>query len=77
LKQKFSRINEVSGKAGIFLGPQIREIMRDSVFDSSSSEVEGESWKGFKAVTTNFLRCFKAHAYESLIERLNASIIIA
>jgi hypothetical protein len=28
-------------------------------------------------VTTNFLRCFKAHAYESLIERLNASIIIA
>lgn len=42
MKQKLSRINEVSGKAGIFLGPQIWEIMRDSIFDSSSSE--GASW---------------------------------
>jgi hypothetical protein len=76
LKQKLLRFNEGSGKAGIFLHPRIREIMRDSMFHSSSSEVEGASWRGFKAVTINVLGCLKAHAYESLIEGLNAYRVI-
>ena len=34
-------------KAGIFDGPQIRQLFRDPEFENSMNEVELEAWKAF------------------------------
>ena len=34
-------------KAGIFDGPQIRQLIRDPEFENSMNEVELEAWKAF------------------------------
>jgi hypothetical protein len=39
LEKKFLRTSETKIKETIFLGPQIREIMRHSMFGETSSEV--------------------------------------
>ena len=40
LKQKFPRISEVKLTAGIFDGPQIRELLKDPNFDESMKDIE-------------------------------------
>ena len=42
-------------KAGIFDGPQIRELIRDADFENSMNEVELAAWKAFVLVVKNFL----------------------
>ena len=41
-------------KAGIFDGPQIRQLIRDPEFENSMNEVELEAWKAFVVVVKNF-----------------------
>ena len=42
-------------KSGIFDGPQIRELMKDSTFDDALSATELSAWGSLKSVITNFL----------------------
>jgi hypothetical protein len=44
--------------------------MIGSIFDEALSKAERGTRTAFKAVTTNFLRNFKAENYESLAEEL-------
>lgn len=55
LKQKFSRNSETKIKAGVFVGPQIKEIMADGEFNNFLNEVELRAWRTFKTVVTNFI----------------------
>ena len=55
LQQKFHRISFEELKAGIFDGPQIRELMKDSMFDDALSAAELSAWRSLKSVITNFL----------------------
>ena len=57
LQQKFPRISFEKFKAGIFDGPQIRELMKDSMFDDALSAAELSAWRSLKIVITNFLEC--------------------
>ena len=41
-------------KAGIFDGYQIRELMKDPVFDETRSKAELSAWQSLKSVVTNF-----------------------
>jgi hypothetical protein len=70
LKQKFPRISDAKIKEGIFVGPQIKELMRDSNFDEVLNENEKAAWNAFKAVTQNFLGNNKSPNYSQLIEEL-------
>lgn len=40
LKTKFPRISDAKLKEGIFVGPQIRELMTDEVFNSKLNKAE-------------------------------------
>ena len=53
-------------KAGIFDGPQIRQLIRDPEFENSMNEVELESRKPFVPVVKNFLGNNKARNYAEL-----------
>ena len=42
-------------EAHIFDGPQIRELMKDPMFDKALSKAELSAWQSLKSVVTNFL----------------------
>jgi hypothetical protein len=50
LKNKLATIKE-----GVFVGPQIRQLIQHVKFEDQLSEVEKAAWKTLKNVTTNFL----------------------
>ena len=70
VKLKFPRVSEAKIKEGIFVGPQIRELMKDDEFDNRLTEVELRAWRAFKTVVNNFLGNVKAENYEALVTEL-------
>ena len=56
--------------AGIFDGPQIRQLIRDPEFENSMNDVELEAWKAFVLVVKNFLGNNKATNYEELLNNM-------
>ena len=57
-------------RAGIFDGPQIRRLMKDSTFVSTMTALEKDAWLSFSAVLENFLGNFKAPNYKELVREL-------
>lgn len=55
-------------KAGIFDGPQIRQLMNDPLFIPSMNEIESCAWSSFVLVAKNFLGNKKADNYAQLVE---------
>jgi hypothetical protein len=55
LCQKFSHLLEAKLEKGIFIGPDIKELMFDEDFLLMMTEVEREAWMAFKSVVTEFL----------------------
>ena len=68
--QKFPRINMEKFKTGIFDGPQIRELMKDPMFDEALNEAELSPRKSLKSVVTNFLENHQRVEYEKVIGKL-------
>ena len=50
LKEKFPRVGDSKVKEGIFVGPQIRALIRDGKFKDLLSQIEKSAWKSFKSV---------------------------
>lgn len=70
LKEKFPRISEAKLEAGIFDGPQIRELLRDAKFVDSLEINEKNAWCAFKSIIQNFLGNHRSPDYERVIEEL-------
>lgn len=70
LKTKFPRLSDAKIKEGIFIGPQIRELMKDSHFDSVLRGKEKVAWESFKNVVKNFLGNQKSMDYKELVQLL-------
>jgi hypothetical protein len=69
LKQKFAGIlSDEKLKAGIFIGPQIRDLLCDPVFTSKLSQLELVAWEAFRNVVNNFLGNHKADNYVELVQ---------
>ncbi len=69
----FPSVTEEKLKAGIFDGPQIRQLMRDANFENSMTDVERTAWRAFAEVVSNFLGNRKAENYQELVENLMAA----
>jgi hypothetical protein len=67
LKNTFPRISDAKIKAGVLVGPQVRELIKDIKFEDQLSELEKAAWKSFKNVTTNFLGNHKAENYRDMV----------
>ena len=57
-------------KAGIFDGPQLRQLIRDPEFEKSMNLVELEAWKSSVEVVQNFLGNHKASNYTQLVDKM-------
>jgi len=55
LWEKWPRLSEAKLKEGIFIGPQIRGIIKDEYFDSLLQDDEKAAWDSFKFVVKVFL----------------------
>lgn len=55
LKNTLPRISDVKINEGIFVGPQIRELMNYQDFHESLNELEKAAWNFLKNVTTKFI----------------------
>ena len=56
LREKFSKIGDSQLKETIFIGPQIRKIINDYLFEHLLEETEKKNaWLTFKEVCLNFL----------------------
>ncbi len=53
LTSKFPRLSNAKIKEGVFIGPQIRELLRDIEFDSAQPVWQGEGCVGSIQVSDN------------------------
>ena len=70
LYEKFPRLSEVKIKEGVFVGPQICELLRDDTFDHLLHGKERKIWKAFQSVATEFFGNYKADNYKQLVANL-------
>lgn len=63
LRKTFPQISEAKIKEGIFVGPNIRKLMKDEIFDGQLNETERAEWDSFKLVCRDFLGNNKADNY--------------
>jgi len=68
--QTFPGVTIVKLKAGIFDGPQIRQLIRDAEFEKSMNKVEQKAWNAFVLVVKNFLGNNKASNYAELVNNM-------
>jgi len=57
-------------KAGIFDGPQIRQLIRDPKCENSINKVKLDAWNAFVVVQQNFLGNSKASNYAKLVTNM-------
>lgn len=70
LADKFPSITSEKIKAGIFTGPQIRNLMADKTFEESMIETELQAWTAFRNVVQKFLGNKRAANYSVLIDEM-------
>lgn len=57
-------------KAGVFDGPQIRQLIKDDHFIGTMSELEKNAWSSFKDLVKNFLGNKRANNYTEIVQKL-------
>ena len=70
LREKFPRVSDAKLKAGIFVGPQIRELFSDRTFEEKMTVLERRAWCAFRNVSKQFLGNMRAEHHKMLIEEL-------
>ena len=55
ITKKFSNISDAKLKEGIFVGPQVKELMNDTDLQKTLTELECDAWKDFRWLCENFL----------------------
>jgi len=68
LAEKFPRLSEAKIKEGVFVGPQIRKLFRDDMFNNLLQGDYKKIWDPFRLVPTNILGNIRAENYKELIE---------
>ena len=69
LQEKFPGISMEKLKASIFHGSQIRELMKDPMFDEALSEAKLSAWQSLKSLGSNFLGNHRSAEFEKEIEK--------
>ena len=70
LCNKFPKISEAKLKEGIFVGKQIREVLKDLDFEKELISIELRAWKAFKWLCANFLSNKKSPLFKTGVENL-------
>ena len=66
LHECFPKLSDAKIKEGVFVGPQIRKLILNDMFDKTLNEAELAAWKSFKQVCLNFLALHKSNNFEDV-----------
>ena len=67
---KFPSINQAKLQERIFVGPQIKEVLKNLQFEKSLSKLEQRAWQAFKWLCANFLGNAKWRSFQARVEDL-------
>ena len=70
LHEKFPKLSDAKLREGIFVGPQITQLLHDVSFEAKLSQQEQAAWLSFKSVVKNFLGNHRANNYKEIVERM-------
>ena len=70
LSTVFPGLSAAKLKEGIFVGPQIREVPKDTDFEELLNLKELRAWEAFKSVCGDFLGNTRVPDYKACIEKL-------
>ena len=70
LCESFPALSFEKIKAGVFDGPQIRQLMKDNAFPNSLNETERRAWFSFASVVENLLGITKSDDYRNIVETI-------
>jgi len=73
LRNKFPNVSDTKSGEGIFIGPEIRELMQDKQFDENLNETEINAWLSIKRIFKDFLGNHKAANYQDVVQDLFTS----
>lgn len=73
LCEKFPRLSTETIYAGVFIGPQIRQLFTDFQFDLALSDDEKAAWNAFRHVATGFLGNVEGVNFRKHVEDLITS----
>ncbi|GFT20545.1 uncharacterized protein TNCV_2183821 [Trichonephila clavipes] len=74
LSRKFPGLSIEKLKAGIFDGPQIRQLVKGSNFVKSMIEVQSKAWNSFVLVMSNFLGRKRSDDHVELVESMLSNL---
>ena len=57
-------------KEGIFIGPQIQEVLKDTEFEELLNLKKRRTWEAFKSVCSGFFGNTRVPDYQACIEKL-------
>ena len=70
LRECFLKLFDAKIKEGMFVGPQIRKLILNDMFDKTLNETELAAWKSFKQVCQNFLGLHKSNGFGDVVANL-------
>jgi hypothetical protein len=70
LGTKFPSLSEAKIKEGVFVGPQIRELLFDEQFQNIMDELQLAAWQAFRALCEGFLGNHRSPNYRALVQHL-------
>ncbi|XP_053968164.1 uncharacterized protein LOC128869618 [Anastrepha ludens] len=70
LKEKFKYLSDAKLKEGIFVGPEIRQVLKDEEFQKKLTAKEKAAWISFKEVCANFLGSRRSDKYKTLVTNM-------
>jgi len=73
VRNKFPNVSDAKIKEGIFIGPQIKQLMQDKQFNEDLNETERNAWLSFKRTCKDFLGNHKAANYRDVVQDLLTS----
>lgn len=66
----FPKLSDAKLKAGVFTGPQIREMLQSQELEKRMSGLERNAWQAFRGVVTGFLGNNRNENYRELVGNL-------
>lgn len=66
----FPKLSEAKLKAGIFIGPQITQMLESHDLESKMTLLEKNAWEAFRLVVTGFLGNNKQENYKQLVDNM-------
>lgn len=70
LLKKFPSLSDAKIKEGVFVGPDIRSLIKSTDFEGMMTKYEKSAWMDFKKVVEGFLGNTKIDNYETVVKNM-------